>query len=264
MDVGERTPGAFGLQLRRWRARAGQSQLELAMNAGTTARHVSFLETGRSRPGAEIVQRLADALDVPIRERNALFVAAGLRPAYPAHDLDDAAMRPVRRILDRVLASHEPYPAWVGGRGFRFLRSNRAAEALFPGMCGMAPEAIVDLWFGPGPFRELVANWPDVVWAGVAALRREVASSGDPSLARLLARAESHARDIPRPGPEADVDLPVICPRLVVGDRVVRTISTVMRFDTAIEVTASELRVELMFPADDDSAAFFEELAAPR
>lgn len=237
------------------------SQLQLAARAGTSPRHVSFLETGRSRPRAELVLRLATALDIPLSDRNTLLVAAGLSPAYPALELEDAAMEPVRRVLDRILRTHEPYPAWVGRRGFRFTAANRAAEALFPGLCTMPPEAIVDLWFGPGPFREMVENWQDVVWAGVAALRREVSRATDSALAELLRRAEAHVRSVPEAGADARPDVPVICPRLNIGGRRVRTISTVMRFDTAVEVTASELRVELMFPADDASDAFFRELA---
>jgi transcriptional regulator with XRE-family HTH domain len=259
--VSEATVSPFGQQLRHWRTRAGKSQLELASDAGTTPRHLSFVETGRSRPGADLVLRLASALDIPIRERNALLLAAGLPPSFPAFALEDEAMKPIQRVLDRVLASHEPYPAWVGSRGFRFISSNRAAETLFPGMCSMSPEAIVELWFGPGPFRNLVENWQDVVWAGVAALRREAVRASDPALTELLRRAESHARAIPAPERDARPELPVICPRLNIGGRRVRTISTVMRFDTAIEVTASELRVELMFPADDDSERFFRELS---
>lgn len=237
------------------------SQLELALQAGTTPRHVSFIETGRSRPGQELVLRLASALDVPIRERNGLLLAAGLPPAYASLELEHESMGPVRRVIDRMLRTHEPYPAWVGGRGFRFLSSNRAAEALFPGLCGLPPEAVVDLWFGPGPFRQMVENWQDVVWAGLASLRREAARATDPALVELLRRAEAHTRGIPAPEPSALPDLPVVCPRLNLAGRIVRTISTVMRFDTAVEVTASELRVELMFPADDDSDAYFRGIA---
>jgi hypothetical protein len=209
-----------------------------------------------------LVGRLASALDVPVRERNSLLLAAGLPAAYPSYALEHEAMKPVRGVIDRLLASHEPYPAWLGSRGFRFLSSNRAAEKLFPGLCALESEAVVDLWFGPGPIRQLVENWQDVVWAGIAALRRDAARASDPALTELLRRAESHAKDVPAPTLDAPYDLPVICPRLNVGGRRVRTISTVMRFDTAIEVTASELRVELMFPADEESEAFFRELAA--
>jgi hypothetical protein len=207
------------------------------------------------------VLRLAEALDMPVRERNELLVRAGLAPEFPSHDLDDRVMRPVSLVLDKVLATHEPYPAWVVARGLCFVRSNRAAEALFPGMCGMRPEEIVDLWYGPGPFRQAVENWADVVWAGVATLRREAARSSDPELHELVRRAEAHLRTVPQPSAEAEPELPFVCARLKLGGRIVRTVSTVMRFDAAVEVNASELRVELLFPADEASDDFFQSLA---
>jgi transcriptional regulator with XRE-family HTH domain len=248
-------PSPFGQQLRQWRRRSGISQLDLALQAGTTPRHVSFLETGRSRPGRDLVLRLATALDVPVRERNTLLTSAGLPPAFPARDLTDQGMRPVKLVLDRVLHRHEPYPAWVVGRGMRFLASSYGAEVLFPGMCSLSPEEIVDLWFGPGPFRDMVDNWPDVVWAGVAGLRREATRSSDQQLLNLLRRAEAYAKLIPGPEAQALLDFPVICPRLKIDGHTIRTISAVMRFDTAVDVTASELRIELMFPADEESEA---------
>src|SRR5688572_29133163 len=150
--------GAFGQQLRHWRGCAGVSQLALAAQAGTTPRHVSFIESGRSRPGRDLVLRLADALQVPLRDRNALLASAGLPPAFAVHELGDEAMRLLRFVLDNVLRSHEPFPAWIVGRGLRFLSANRAAEALFPGLCQLAPAAIIDLWYGAGPFRDLVEN----------------------------------------------------------------------------------------------------------
>jgi transcriptional regulator with XRE-family HTH domain len=249
----------FGQQLRRWRQRRGTSQLELAVSAGTTSRHLSFVETGRSRPGRELVLRLAVALGVPLRERNSLLISAGLAPEFPNRDLSDASMRPIADVLGRILRSHEPFPAWVFGRGFHVLSANAAGESLFPGLRSMRPESIVDTWFGPGPFRDMVENWPEVLWAGIDSLRREAMRTSDPSVIDLLGRAEGHARHIPIPEGHAHPDLPVACPRFRIGGRVVRTISTVMRFDTAVEVTASELRVELMFPADEESDAWFRE-----
>lgn len=206
--------------------------------------------------------RLAAVLDVPLRERNAMLTAAGLPPAFPARELGDVSMRPVNLVLERMLRVHEPYPAWVVGPGLRFIASNRAAESLFPGMCRLAPETIVDMWFGPGRFRQLVENWQEVVWAGVASLRRETMRTSDPRLTELLRRAEAHANSALGAEYQAAPDLPVVCPRLRLGDRTVRTISTILRFDTAVEVTASELRVELMFPADDESDAFFRQAAS--
>jgi transcriptional regulator with XRE-family HTH domain len=116
MSRDPQVPSPFGQQLRHWRRRSGVSQLDLAVQAGTSPRHVSFIETGRSRPGRDLVLRLAVALDVPIRDRNTLLTSAGLPPAYPDRELTDDAMRPVKLVLERVLAGHEPYPAWVVGR----------------------------------------------------------------------------------------------------------------------------------------------------
>jgi transcriptional regulator with XRE-family HTH domain len=229
------------------------SQLDLAVAAGTTPRHVSFVETGRSRPGTDLVLRFADVLAVPIRERNALLATAGLPPAYPEHGLGDDALRSVRDVLDRVLRGHEPYPGWVIGRGLRFLQATAGAERLFPGLVGADPAQVIDLWFGPGPFRERVANWPDVVRATLTTLRREALLTGDPQVAELVHRAETLTRDIPLLGDDRAPQPPVACPTLVVGTDLVRTVTTVLRFDTATEVTTSELRVELMFPADDAS-----------
>ncbi len=246
----------FGERLHQWRSRSGVSQLDLAARAGTTPRHISFLETGRSRPGRDLVLRLA-ALDVPLRERNAWLVSAGLAASFPDRALADESMRPVRLVIDKVLQMHEPYPAWVIAQPLRFLASNRAAEALFPGMCALQPEEIVDLWYGPGPFRDMVENWPDVVWAGLATLRREATRSADPRLDALVKRAEAHLKTIPPPAPDGDVELPLICTRFKIGGRLVRTSSAVMRFDTALDVTASDLRIELLFPADESSDEFF-------
>jgi transcriptional regulator with XRE-family HTH domain len=256
MVVLRRPASPFGERLRHWRRRAALSQLELAVRAGTTSRHVSFVETGRSRPGAELVLRLAHALDVPLRERNALLVAAGLAPRYPSPALTDEPMRPIALVLDRVLAQHEPYPAWVFARGLRALSGNAAAERLFPGLCAMAPEAVVDLWFGPGPFRKMVENWREVASAGVDGLRRDASRALDPEISELLRRAERHLAGLDEP-PPTESSFPVVCPRFRIGDRTVRTISAVLRFDTAADVTTSELRVELMFPADEASDAFF-------
>ena len=155
----------------------------------------------------------------------------------------------MRQVLDK----HDPYPGWAMTSGFRVVAANRAGAALFPGLLEMPPERMIDLWFGAGPFREMIDNWQDVVWAGLASLRRDIARSADPALAALLRRAEKHAHGLPAPEPGALTDLPVICPRLKINGQIIRTITTVMRFDTAVEVNTSELRVELMFPADDAS-----------
>ncbi|GHF65579.1 transcriptional regulator with XRE-family HTH domain [Deinococcus metalli] len=251
----------FGPLLRQWRAQAGLSQLALAAEAGTSPRYVSFLESGRARPGPGIVLRLADALRIPVGERNALLRAAGLSALYPDVPLDAPLLAPVRTILERVLRGHEPFPAWVVGPGLHFLAANQAAEALIPGLCRLTPDAIVTLWFGEGPLRQLVVNWPAVAWAGLAALRREAALTGDPAIHALLRHALAQAGRLSPPPDGALLEVPAICPVFRIGDQTIRTLSTVMRFDSAVEVTTASLRVELMFPADDASETYFRDRA---
>ncbi len=233
------------------------SQLDLAMAAGTTARHLSFVETGRSRPGKDLILRIADALRVPLPERNTLLAAAGFPPAFPSCDLGSQALGPVDRVLEKVLRSHEPYPAWVVRHPFTFLRANAGAEALFPGLTQLFPGQLIDVWFGAGPFRDRVQNWPQVVQAGLTALRHAAADTGDPEVIGLLRRAETHSQEhLVTPEVQAESS-PVVCPVFDLGGHIMRTISAVMRFDTAVEITTSQLRIELVFPADDDADAYF-------
>jgi transcriptional regulator with XRE-family HTH domain len=247
----------FGHHVRRWRAIRRMSQLDLAAAAGTTPRHLSFVETGRSRPGKDLILRIAEALTVPLPERNTLLAAAGLAPAFPAHELGSHVLEPVNRVLEKVLRGHEPYPAWVIRAPLTIVRANTGAEGLFPGLTKLTPDQLIDLWYGPGPFRDHVVNWPDVVQAGLAALRHTAASAGDTEAIRLLGRAEAHVRDRPAM-PRVDTgSSPVVCPVFDLTGQAVRTISAVMRFDTAVEITTSQLRIELMFPADDAAEAYF-------
>jgi len=248
----------FGRHVRRWRAIRRMSQLDLAVAAGTTPRHLSFVETGRSRPGTDLILRIADALTVPLPERNTLLAAAGLAPVFPAHELGSHALKPVSRVLEKVLRGHEPYPAWVIRQPLTIVRANAGAEALFPGLTTLTPDQLIDVWYGPGPFRDHVVNWPEIVQAGLAALRHAAASTGDTEAVRLLGRAVAHVEDRPAM-PKVDAgSSPVACPVFDLGGHVVRTISAVMRFDTAVEITTSQLRVELMFPADDAAEAHFQ------
>ena len=176
-------------------------------------------------------------------------------------------------MLDQILERHEPFPAWVIGRGMRFLAANRGAEALFPGLTDMSPRQLFDLWSGvSAPFAQLVENWPSVLRAALGTLRREALLTGDDELLSLLARADVVARTAPNGGEAVsrsivegeDDDSPVTCPVLLLDGRLVRTITTVMRFDTAWEVTTSELRIELLFPADGESDAALRRYLAAR
>ncbi len=136
MTVAVRRESPFGTELRYWRERRGLSQLKLAVDAGMSPRYLSFVETGRSRPGRAVVERLAEALDVPLRYRNRLLVAAGIAPTYPEGSFDDAEMTPFRRVVDSMLAKHEPYPAFAFDHAYRLSSTNAAAKRLMPGLEG--------------------------------------------------------------------------------------------------------------------------------
>lgn len=262
MSTRTATPTSFGNLLRNWRRTRGMSQLELATRAGTTPRHVSFIETGRSRPGREVILRIADSLELPVRERNALLVSAGLPRAYAERALDDESMQPVLEGLQRMLDGHRPYPAAVIEESGRIRVCNDAYARILPGALESSPEELIDRFYGEAG-RAVIENWAEVAWATAERRRRRAERSGDPRLLQLARRALEWMKDVPRPPFDPEDESPLIMPRMRFGDQTISTYSAVMRFETAREVTLSELRAELIYPADDDSARFFRSLQDP-
>ena len=246
---------AFGRQLRLWRGWARLSQLELALRAGLSQRHLSFIETGRSRPGSDVVLRLAAALDIPLRDRNRLLESAGLAPHYPEVALTEGVSAPFRAAVSRLLEAHEPYPAFALNRWWDVVDANTAARQLFPAVTDGFPNA-VEAFLAPGGIREMIDNYADVAGMYLRRLQAEVAEASDERSLRLLARAEELLADVDL-GTDAGDGL-VICPRLRFGDEVISTATMVARFGATREVTLDELRVELIFPADEAARAFFE------
>ena len=247
---------AFGQHMKRWRRQRGLSQLDLAVQADISQRHVSFIETGRSRPRKDVVHKLAEALEVPIRDRNTLLEAAGLAPNYPEVQLSDGAAAPFRDAIRKMLEAHEPYPAFVINRWWDLIDANAAGRRIFP-QSSDGPINLVDAILGPGPMREMIENFSAVGWMFLRRMRREVAGSGpDERLQDLLGRAEVYMRDVPGDVEVSGAEL-VVCPHLRIGDQVIKTVSMVARFGTAREVTLDELRVELVFPRDEEAEAFF-------
>jgi transcriptional regulator with XRE-family HTH domain len=242
----------FGAALRRWRLARGVSQLALANLAATTTRHVSFLETGRSRPSGEMVARLAEALELPLREANELFRAAGLAAAFPETPLAAEDLAPFNAVVEQMLSRHHPYPAYAIDRHWNIVRTNRAASTLLP---EDAERNLVRLTYA-GPWRALIANWSDIAWVGARRLQTEAAQRpDDEELAALVSLATEACHGVPE---RSVVDgAPVLCPHFRVGDRLVRTITVVAQFGAARDVTLDELRIELVYPADDEADAFF-------
>lgn len=248
---------AIGLLLRQHRKKRHCTQLDLALSAGTTPRYISFIETGRSRPGKNVILRLAEALTLTLRETNALLVAAGLPMSYAERSLDEQQMEPVKRTIDHILKKHEPFPAWVIAPGLRFMASNNAAEKIFPGLVGMEPIDLIDLWCSPSDrFDE--QQRAHIIFQTLNGLRHEALYYPHPDVNRAIERVEYYAKDFSEPPIINDTS--VMCPTLFVNGQQVRTLTTVMRFDKVVEVTMEEIRIELVFPADQHSESIFRAL----
>lgn len=249
-------PPRVGVLLRDWRRRRRLSQMELALEAGVSARHVSFVETGRARPSAEMVLHLAERLDVPLRERNALLLAAGFAPVYSQRDLDDPDMGPVRSALQQVLAAYEPAPALAVDRHWGMVAANAAVPALLdgvdPGLLA-PPVNVLRLSLHPdglAPRIRNLAQWRSHV---LDRLARQAAQTGDPALHALHAElvalpggADAHAHEA-----LADLAVPL---RLAVGGQELTFLSTVTTFGTATDITLAEISVEAFLPADAATA----------
>src|SRR3954468_10755516 len=202
--------------LRDWRQRRRMSQLDLALDAGVSARHLSFLETGRSRPSREMVLRLAEELDVPLRDRNRMLLAAGFAPAFQERPLEAPEMEPVRRAVAQVLTGHEPFPAAVVDRWWNLVAANRNVslflEGVAPRLLG-PPANVLRVSLHPEGMAPRIANLAE--WRGhlLDRLRREVAATADEALAELLAEVEGYPRPAdsapPRP-PRGSIAVPLV------------------------------------------------------
>lgn len=244
-----------GEHLREWRQRRHLSQLDLANLADISSRHLSFIETGRSLPSRAVLLRLCDRLDVPLRDRNLLFGAAGYAPLYREKTLSDEAMAAARRAVEKLLRGHEPYPALAVDRHWRMQACNRA---LAPFLRGVAPHLleppvnVLRLSLHPEGVAPRIANLGQWRSHLLERLRRQVASSGDPVLQALLDELLGY------PGPEAEEahdPTAILVPmrfRSEVGE--LEFLSTTTVFGTPLEVTLSELAIESFFPANDKTA----------
>ncbi len=256
------TRGALpvGAQLREWRQRRRLSQLDLSVDAEVSTRHLSFVETGRAMPSREMVLRLADRLDVPLRERNRLLTAAGFAPMFGERALGDPALRAARAAIELVLKGHEPYPALAIDRHWTLVSYNRA---VLPLLAGVAPELlqpplnVLRLSLHPKGLAPRIVNLGQWRAHLLARLRQQVAVSADPVLAALA----EELRAYPAPagslaGPpvepmEAAVVMPLV---LATPADTLSFITTTTVFGTPVDITLSELALETLFPADAATA----------
>jgi transcriptional regulator with XRE-family HTH domain len=249
--------------LRDWRRRRRLSQLDLALEAGISTRHLSFVETGRARPSQEMVLHLADQLEVPLRERNELLLAAGYAPRYAARPLDDPALSEVRGAVGRVLAAHEPFPAIAVDRYWNLVASN---EALGPMLEGVAPALLVPpvntirLALHPDGVAPRIVNLAEYRADLIGRLDRAARLTGDERLLELRDEMRAYpgppappAATLPCPGAAVAVSLR-LAPLPGAGGPPLSFFSTITTFGTAVDVTVSELAVEAFFPADEATA----------
>jgi transcriptional regulator with XRE-family HTH domain len=228
------------------------SQLDLSLEAGISARHLSFIETGRARPSAEMVHRLAEALDVPLRDRNTLLLAAGFAPAYPQRDIDEDTMAPVRGAIDRLLAAHEPYPALVVDRQWELLAANRAVPLLTARVAAdllQPPVNVLRLSLHPDGLAPRIINLAQWAERLLARLRRQAVAAGDPALFALHEELSSYPSGAPSQD-EKDAALIAVPLHIATDVGELSFLSTATHFGTATELTLSELAIEAFHPAD--------------
>src|SRR6476660_512103 len=256
-------PVHIGDHLREWRQRRRMSPLDLAGEAEISARHLSFVETGRAAPSRDMVLRLAERLEVPLRERNVLLVAAGFAPAFPQRALDDPALKSARQAIDLVLKAHEPNPALAYDRHWNLVSANRMVAPLLDGV----PERllgqtfnILRLAFHPEGLAPRTVNLAE--WAAhlLERLHRQCEATADPELLRLYQDLKRYP--IPARAGPISADNVAIPFKLRHNGEVLSFISTTMVFGTPVDITLSELALETFFPADDLTAERLREMAA--
>jgi transcriptional regulator with XRE-family HTH domain len=252
-----------GPLLREWRQRQRLTQLELALDTGISARHLSFVETGRSKPGRDMLLRIGERLEIPIRERNRLLLAAGHAPAFPEHPLGAPELASFRKALKRVLASHEPYPAIVFDRGWNLVAGNAAMGSLLEGIDPALLEPPVNvLRVGLG-FAARFINASEVAGYFHDRVERQLSATADDQLAQLLSQLKDYTRHRDEREPESAQNIGLMKVRAPDGAEW-SFVCMFGAFDMPFEVTISELAIELLFPADRTTADAFQALALER
>lgn len=259
---------SVGELLRNWRRRRRVSQLDLAISAGVSARHISFVETGRARPSREMVLRLCEHLGVPLRHRNRLLLAAGYAPVYRERPIRAPEMEAVRRALARILDGHEPYPALVVDRGWNLVTAN-APAAMFlddvPAHLLREPVNVLRLTLHPEALARRLLNLAEVRAHLLGNLRRQAEASGEGVLAELYDELAAYRYpgvdlNVARLPGAADILVPL---RIRQGGAVLSLFTTVATFGTPLDVTVSELAIEMFWPGDEATAAALRERGTP-
>jgi transcriptional regulator with XRE-family HTH domain len=245
--------------LRQWRELRGKSQLDLSLDAGVSQRHISFIEVGRSIPSRQMLIDIATVLDMPLRDRNSLLLAGGYAPIYPDIAWDGPEMAAINRALSRMLLQHEPFPALVMDRYWNVLMTNQAAPRFFGQFCDLSarrhPRNMLELMFDPAAMRPFIADFATMAASLIQRVHREsVGRIVDDRTKALLTTLRAFP-DIPPPHAEAGAPsaMPVIPLSFIKGGRRLNYFSMVTSVGTPQTVAAQELRIETMFPADEET-----------
>lgn len=240
----------FGAALKEWRQARRISQLDLGLSAGVSSRHISFLETGRSRPSRGMVLRLCAELDVPRAQRNRMLTAAGLSPAYAERDLSEEDMAPMRAAVEWSLERHDPYPAMAIDRHWRLVKANRSMTGLLAGFGVVEGDSLLEMMTDSPAVRAALENYDEVAQHMLARLRVEAAHFGhDPVLEGAIARFEDI---VGAAALSVDGIRPAVIPAVyAVGGMRLSLFSTISQFGSAEDIALSELRIEMLFPADE-------------
>jgi transcriptional regulator with XRE-family HTH domain len=258
-------PDGAGALLRYWRSARHLSQLDLELETGVSARHLSRIESGRSQPSREMVLRLAEALQIPLRERNAVLVAAGYAPRYYETGLAAPEMAQQRRAIELILRQQEPYPAIVMDRHWNVLLGNEAAAKFVPFLLGRAPtdSNVMRLSLHPDGLRAVTVNWEETAEDLIRHLHHQIAALPSDEPAKKLLEEVLGYPGIPARWRTREIGAPVtpLLTTILRKDGVeLRLFSTITTFATPHDVTLDELRIECAFPADEATAAACREL----
>jgi transcriptional regulator with XRE-family HTH domain len=248
------TAQPVGTLLREWRQRRRLTQLDLALEADISPRHLSFIETGRSVPSREMLLHLSEELEIPLRERNALLVAAGFAPMYEERGLDDAPLAAARRAIDVVLEAQKPFPAFALDRHWNIVATNGALPELFEGVAAHLLQPRINalrVSLHPEGVAPRIVNLPEWRAHLLARLRRQVAASADPVLAALLEEAAAYPGGTAGPVVEHSVLVPLI---VRTSRGTLSFFSTTTVFGTPLDVTLAEIAIEMFFAADAATA----------
>ncbi|MGP4092515.1 helix-turn-helix domain-containing protein [Streptomyces sp. KR55] len=259
------TGQGVGPLLRAWREQRRVSQLELALQAGSSARHISFIETSRSRPSEEMVLRLAEHLDVPVRERNALLLAAGYAPRYPQTPLDDPALAALREGMERLIQGYEPYPALVVDATYNVVAANRGITMLLDGI----PEALLTqplnamrLTLHPEGLAPRIRNFRE--WRGhlLVQMERQIALQRSAPLRELYEEVAAYPVPESATGAEPAEPVPYFALPMQIehAGRTLSFISSISTFNTPLDVTVAELAIETLLPADPATVKYLQSL----